>query len=421
VYKTIIKDAESLIQNSVKREIFLIGGVHEASRSGDGDDCGFTIRCCGISNHIPGRCQRRNDVDGRRVVHRHRQRFQPRDLHRASFRRADDTFSSYQALAILSPGGYELELSGSGYAITDNGTGGGMLVTTSTATGDTITGGGGFDNLILNGTGGIGGGYIEVDGNGNTVNTGTGPQAVNVYSNNDTVNVGSGNNTISIFDNNTTVSGGTGADTITATGNNEVIGAGTGPELINATGTSDEITGGSGNDTLNVFGTGDFVYGGSGADTIGLYGTNDVGVGGSGPDDVIVTGTGATFTSAGGTDTVGLYGSSETANISGNDTVNVGGNLDTVTAGAGAGVNNGLVNLNGATNFTFTDGPNTYNDTVVGFSQSAGDTIHLTGSDTTAYALANASSQNGGTLITLNDGSKIFLAGVGSVNPSFFS
>src|ERR1700743_364513 len=62
-------------------------------------------------------------------------------------------FTGYQALSILSPGGYELQLSGSGYAVTDNGTPGGMFVTTSTATGDTITGGSGFDNLILNGTG----------------------------------------------------------------------------------------------------------------------------------------------------------------------------------------------------------------------------------------------------------------------------
>jgi hypothetical protein len=331
-------------------------------------------------------------------------------------------FSGYQALSILSPGGYELELSGSGYAITDNRTGGGMLVTTSTATGDTITGGGGFDNLILNGTGntangGIGGGYIEVDGNGNTVNTGTGPQAVNVNSDNDTVNVGSGNNTISIFGSNTTVSGGTGADTITATGNNEVIGAGTGPELINATGTGDELTAGSGNDTLNVFNSGDFVFAGSGADTIGLYGNNDVGVGGSGPDDVIVTGTGATFTSAGGNDTVGLYGPSETANISGNDTVNVSGNLDTVTAGAGAGVNNGTVNLNGATNFTFNDGPNTYSDTVVGFDQSAGDHIHLAVGDT----VASSTLVNGGqdTLITLSDNSTILLKGVTSTGGIF--
>lgn len=335
-------------------------------------------------------------------------------------------FPGYQGLAILSPGGYSLELFGSGYAVTDNGSSGATLITGSTATGDTITGGGGFDNLILNGTGntangGIGGGYIEVDGNGNTVNAGPGPEAVNVFSNNDTVNVGSGNDDISIAGDHTTVSGGTGADTITATGNNEVIGAGTGPELINASGTGTILTGGSGDDTLNVFGAGDTVTGGSGADTIGLYGSNDVGNGGSGPDFVIMGGTGATFNSDGGSDTIGVYGNSESVNFSGVDTANVSANLDTVTAGAGAGVNDGTVNLNGATNFTFNDGPNVYSDTVTGFSTAAGDTIHLNGIDTQAYALANAQSSGGNTLITLNDGSKILLVGVSNIGPSFFS
>lgn len=335
-------------------------------------------------------------------------------------------YPGYQGLAILSPGGYSIELLGSGYAVTDNGSSGAMLTTGPTATGDTITGGGGFDNLILNGTGntangGAGGGYIEVDGNGNTVNTGTGPQAVNVNSNNDTVNVGSGNNTITISGNHALVTGGTGSDTITAVGNNETISGGTGPELINATGTGTSLTGGSGNDTLNVFGNGDTITGGSGSDTIGLYGNSDVGIGGAGPDNVIVTGSGATFTSGGGNDTIGLYGSSETANISGNDTVNVSGNLDTVTAGAGAGVNNGVINLNGATNFTFNDGPNVYSDTVTGFSTAAGDTIKLNGIDTQAYALANAQSSGGNTLITLNDGSKILLVGISNIGPSFFS
>ena len=72
---------------------------------------------------------------------------------------------------------------------------------------------------------------------------------------------------------------------------------------------------------------------------------------------------------------------------------------------------------------TFADGPNTYSDTVTGFSQASGDTIHLTGSDTPAYAVANATPQNGGadTLITLNDGSTILLKGVSHIDSSFFS
>ena len=45
-----------------------------------------------------------------------------------------------------------------------------------------------------------------------------------------------------------------------------------------------------------------------------------------------------------------------------------------------------MLNFTGATNVTFVDGPNTYNDTITGFSQAAGDSIHLTGSDTSSYA-----------------------------------
>jgi Ca2+-binding RTX toxin-like protein len=296
-------------------------------------------------------------------------------------------FSGYQALSILSPGGYELQLSGSGFAITDNGSTGGMLVTTSTATGDTITGGSGFDNLILNGSGntangGSAAGYIEVDGNGNTVNTGVGPQAVNVNSNNDTVNVGSGNNVISVFGSNTTVSGGTGADTITATGNNESITGGTGPELINATGTGTILVGGSGNDTLNVFGNGDTITGGSGTDVIGAYANNVLVTGGTGPSTVYLTGTN-----------------------------------DTVTAGSGNMTINALNSP-----FQFNDSSNVYADTVVGFNQGSGDRIHLT-TDTVSDALANSQLVNGGqdTLITLSDHSTILLKGITSINSNFFN
>ncbi|HUC60989.1 MAG TPA: hypothetical protein VMF53_03455, partial [Alphaproteobacteria bacterium] len=75
------------------------------------------------------------------------------------------------------------------------------------------------------------------------------------------------------------------------------------------------------------------------------------------------------------------------------------------------------------TGTTLTDGSNVYNDVVVGFSQSVGDTIHLTGDNTASYAVTNQQSQNGGqdTLIRLNDGSTILLKGVGSINASFFS
>jgi hypothetical protein len=294
-------------------------------------------------------------------------------------------FSGYQGLAILSPGGYSLELLGSGYAITDNGTGGATLSTGSTATGDTITGGSGFDNLILNGSGntangGAGGGYTEVDGTGDTVNGGTGPQAINVNASGNTVNVGSGSETITLASgsNGDTVTGGSGSDTITALGNSENITGGTGPELINGTGTGDTITAGSGNDTINVFNSNDTVIAGSGSDTIGLYGNADVVTGGTGPGTIITGGTG--------------------------DTVNAGsGNLDIIKA---------------AGTLQFNDNSSVlYSDTVVGFSQAAGDHIHLATGDT----VANTALVNGGqdTLITLSDNSTILLKGVTSTTGIF--
>jgi len=335
----------------------------------------------------------------------------------------------YQGLAVLSPGGYTIDLISGAYAITDNGTGGDSI--NADGTNETISGGSAFVNLTLNGNndvangGGLGGDYIQVNGTGDTVNGGTGPEAVNVNNSGDTVNGGSGSDTITATGNSNVIVGGSGPDTITAIGNGDTITGGTGPDLINVVGTGDSVTGGGGNDTLNVFGAGDTVSGGSGADTIGLYGTSDVANGGSGPDTIILTGAGSTANSGGGNDTINLLGVGETANIGGLDTVNVSGSLDTVTAGASGTNSTGLVNLNGATSFTFTDGPNTYSDTVTGFSTAAGDTIHLTGSDTSSYALAHSTAQNGGadTLITLNDGSTIYLVGVNhaTVGPSFFS
>jgi hypothetical protein len=94
-----------------------------------------------------------------------------------------------------------------------------------------------------------------------------------------------------------------------------------------------------------------------------------------------------------------------------------------VMSGASAGPGqNALINLTGG-NMTIVDGPNTYSDTVVGFDQSAGDAIQLTGTDTSVYAVAHQTPENGGqdTLITLNDGSTILLKGVSHIDSTFFS
>jgi hypothetical protein len=70
----------------------------------------------------------------------------------------------------------------------------------------------------------------------------------------------------------------------------------------------------------------------------------------------------------------------------------------------------------------FSDGPSLYTDTVSGFIQSAGDSIHLT-TDTVGNAVAHSTQVNSGqdSLISLSDGSSILLQGVSHIDPGFFS
>jgi hypothetical protein len=108
---------------------------------------------------------------------------------------------------------------------------------------------------------------------------------------------------------------------------------------------------------------------------------------------------------------------------SGQDTISLSGDNDTLSAGAqGNGLNQALVSVQGNW-FTFDDGAAVYADTVVGFNPALGDSIHLTGNDTQSYALAHATQVNGGqdTLVVLNDGSTILLKGVSQIDGSFFS
>ena len=108
---------------------------------------------------------------------------------------------------------------------------------------------------------------------------------------------------------------------------------------------------------------------------------------------------------------------------SGQDTISLSGDNDTLSAGAQEnGLNQALISVQGNW-FTFVDGPAPYADTVVGFEQARGDSIHLTGDDTPSDVLAHATQVNGGqdTLIVLNNGSSILLKGVSHIDGSFFS
>ena len=161
-----------------------------------------------------------------------------------------------------------------------------------------------------------------------------------------------------------------------------------GNNIVSATGIYDTVTGGAGADTITATGWGDVVVAGSGIETVSLSAGNGWVIQGSGQN-----------------------------------TISLSGDNDTLSAGAqGDGLNQALISVQGNW-FTFVDGAATYADTVVGFDQALGDSIHLTGNDTQSYALAHTTQVNGGqdTLLNLNDGSTILLKGVSHVDGSFFS
>ncbi|MBV8779356.1 MAG: hypothetical protein JO032_20090 [Alphaproteobacteria bacterium] len=207
-------------------------------------------------------------------------------------------------------------------------------------------------------------------------------------------------------------------DTIGAYGTGETISGGAAAVTLNLFGSNDTAIGGAGHDTIGVLGNHDSVSGGAGHDSITVLGNHDSVSGGAGADSIRVFGTHDTVSAGAGGDSVSVFGGHDSVVLaSGHDTVNVSGSHDTVSAGGNAHV------TFGGTHETLADSAAKFADTVVGFSQSAGDKIQLTGGDTAASALAHSKQVNGGhdTLITLNDGSTILLKGISSINSHFFS
>jgi Ca2+-binding RTX toxin-like protein len=234
---------------------------------------------------------------------------------------------------------------------------------------------------------------------------------------------GGGNDTLSAFVANETVSGGAAGTTLNLYGTGETAQGGGGPDTINVFGNTDSVTGGTGNDTIFVGGTGDTVTAGSGNNLIDVSAAGDLITGGSGSDTINAFTNFDTVNAGAGTESITGAGASDGIALgTGSDTVNLTGASDTVTSGASAGSNQGVVNLFG-TGTTLADGGNKFADTVVGFDQAGGDRIHLTGTDTAAFAVANSTQVNSGadTLITLNDGSTILLKGVTHIDSTFFS
>jgi hypothetical protein len=350
--------------------------------------------------------------------------------------------SGYQGLLVDYNGQYADMIAGA-FALTDTGTGGNYIQ--SDVNNQTIVGASG-DIIVTHGTGdsvSATGNVVLSYGDSTTGSLGSGFNSFfDLSGNNDTITSGSGTNFVYLEGTDASVTGGSGSDTIIAssTSTGDTITAGSGPALIYSLGQDNTITGGSGSDTINAVANDDSVTGGSGSLTTQIVGNDDTLVGGSGPMSALVVGNDNTVDLGGGSDTVTAFGNANTiAGGSGSGTISVYGNTNAVNIGSGpdaitidgandsvnAGFGNATVDfIVGSTNGAFVDNAaDTYNDTIVGFNNSAGDTIKLNGPDTASYAVAHQTPQNGGadTLVTLNDGSTILLKGVTNVSSGFFS
>lgn len=331
--------------------------------------------------------------------------------------------SGYQGLLYDLDGLYANMISGA-FALTDTGSGSHYIVASDNS--QTVVGASG-DIIETLGTGDSVTGNSSViigEGSNSTFNLATGNNFFFGFGgNNDTVTGGPGNNYAFFAGTGNTYTGGSGNDTVMASvgSTGDSITAGSGNDLIYSLDQHNTIQGGSGSDTVEIFANNDSLAGGSGSLNAEVVGTGNTVTGGSGPDSILLVGNTNTVAGGSGADTITLYGNTNSVTIgSGPDAISILGANDTVTAGAG---NSSLDYIVTTSNATFVDSAATYNDTIVGFDNSAGDTIHLTGSDTSAYALAHQSSQNGGqdTLLTLNDGSTILLKGVTTASGGFFS
>jgi Ca2+-binding RTX toxin-like protein len=204
-------------------------------------------------------------------------------------------------------------------------------------------------------------------------------------------------------------------------GNNLNISGDSGfPALIGVIGSTDDLSGGSvGNDTMWSIGDTVSLTDTTSNNLFGVIGNNDTLSAGPSGDTVWAIGNNEVVNGGpSGGDLIGAIGNNNLlSGGTGNDTVYSSGNNDTI----GSGLGKTDIAIGGSSNTFADNGAGTYQDTVAGFDNSAGDTIKLSGSDTASYAVAHAMSSGGDTLVTLNDGSTILLKGIGSVSSGFFS
>jgi Ca2+-binding RTX toxin-like protein len=373
----------------------------------------------------------------------------------------------YNGLAVLGPGGTAITLVTGSYEIKDSATGGGTDTLTANGDAQTIAGGpGNNDVFVVNGTGDavVGGGQdtIDVYGDHATIN-GVGNDLIQLFGDYESVDGGTGNDTILVYSDSRhdTINAGSGADLIEVTGRqdyvdgnggndtilvlsgaaNDTIEAGGGHNTVIVDSSGNTVIGGGGNNTVDLNAAKDAYSGGSGGYTIEVGADQDTATGGSGTGAIIATGNRDVLSAGtGGADTIDSTGNNNTIaggmvpsaaggqitsfgdddliNLGRSGTVLVGGSADTINAGASPSGDFDTITLAYGSQ-ELADNGQVFVDTVVGFDQAAGDRIHLAPHDHVSWTTA----VNGGhdTLITLSDASTILLKGVTQVDHSFFS
>jgi Ca2+-binding RTX toxin-like protein len=272
----------------------------------------------------------------------------------------------------------------------------------------------GGNNLIQTATFGTGN-YV--------VNTGSGNDTINILIGNSTVNAGTGFNQLNFGSGNNLIYS-EGYDTITGAsvgGGSDTVNIGSGQTSINSGTSSFMVNDSSPNALLVTLGFGvdtvNFLAGNGGGTIKGIFSTTTfsglgtiyaldqstgdyINIGGTG-NSTVIAGTGnETITGVGTGNNLFQAGT-------GNDTLVAGLGSDTLAGAIGAGSSAYMLSGTGAgTTFQFTFGKSGGSDTITGFKTT--DTLSFVGYGTNPQAVAT----NGGSVVTLGDGTRITLSGV---------
>ena len=306
-----------------------------------------------------------------------------------------------------------------------------FVFNTNGGSGTIVTGDG--TNLIGTSTVAGAGGY--------SIQTGSGNDTVVAFSGNNTVAAGAGNNLIG-----TGTTGTTSNDLVFSAGNDTITGGGVGTDTIIA-GTGNTLVA-PGSKSLVFLGTtgAATILGGTGTEAISLGTGGGQAGGGSRGGNILAGGTGtagSTLFGGGNGDVLFARGSAQTVLVAstGNETLSGGastGNNIFFTGtgsdvlGGGSGNDLFVVGASGSStidggagadiiNFTNRPTGSTANVLINGFRPAEGDRIQLVGYGSgQVAAIVGTAPTNGGTSVTLTDGTKITFAGVTNLSSSNF-